>query len=401
MAVGTKVVDSNAYWTVVGYNCSRVLVKTSTNVWGMIIQQDGADSKYLELYKSTDGENWTHVLQLSTNGDVMACANLDSNNNLIVVWGLEDNAVTAEIYWRKLTFSGGTWSGGSATALGSITGIEVKRWFPALILESDSTWWLYFHNALNWGDANNNSIIYTTNSGSSWTKSRDLKNSYRYCPGQFVRFSDGIVLAFYIDYYAENHVYAYHRHDTDAKTSWSSDKLPPDTYPGNYGDYYHDLSLAVDSNDDVWCAYFYYDTTDLKLYLGYAKWNESTTTWDASVTILDDTADYATWTPQAVDIIEMNDKMYFFYIKKSDQKIYYRLLDGSLGSNTEFCADTDMVRIMLQRSTVNNTNFPVFYTKETAPNRDAFVLMLEFPPEAKRTKSQEYGQNIGQNIGQN
>ena len=383
MAVGTKVWDGTDDALTLSTMSTRIIVKTSDGTWGCVTQKAGADSHALELYKSSDGSSWSHVLQISADEDYIPDAVLDSNDNLIVTFGYnhQDND-PQDVYWRKLTYASGTWSGGTNTAIGSIsppiTPNDVRS-NPRIILETDDVWWIVMMVA---GAAyppdpeTATIVIYKTSAGSStWTFSARLNNNanhFRWHNCQFARWSDGIMVAYYMPDSVTHALDTYYRHDSDSKTSWTR-SIADSNYPNNYGSYYGEVSLAVDSNDDVFLFYFYYDTVSSELHMGYRKWDESVPSWGSVVTV-DSSSNYS-GLYQSTYIMRVASNNFMLFYLKHDGKIYYRsLIGGALGAETEIANDSVTSKISTQRQTSDN-QIPLFYTKASGTNaNDALVI---------------------------
>lgn len=222
-----------------------------------------------EIYykKSTDGgTTWTGSKRLTWTSGSSAGATLavDSSDNLYVAWH-DFTPGNAEIYYKKSTDGGNTWTGNKR-----VTWSQGGSYEPALAFDSSA----YLH--LLWSNATpgNNEIYYkkSTNGGASWSASKRLTWTETWSGGLAIAVDSADKLyAFWYDY-APGNGEIYYTKSTDGGSTWAAGQRLTWTsgisyFPAVAVDSSGILSLAWEDNTPGSYEIFYKRSTD-----GGATW---------------------------------------------------------------------------------------------------------------------------------
>jgi hypothetical protein len=238
-----KSTNGGSTWT------TKRLTYNSGNSWAVDLAVDTGNNLYIvwfddtpgnfEIYlkKSTNGgSTWTTKRLTYTSGDsVTPIIAVDSNNHIHVVWtgGVSGGP---EIFYKKSTDGGTTWTTKRLTRMSGFS------YLPTIAVDSNSNTNVVWRN-----DTPGNFEIYfirSTNGGTTWTKKR---LTYTAANSSFpvisVDSNDHIHVAWQEE--APGNPEIYYKKSTNGGANWTTKRLS-----WNFSDSEHP-AIAVDSNDYV------------------------------------------------------------------------------------------------------------------------------------------------------
>jgi hypothetical protein len=194
-----------------------------------------------EIYYKTStngGTTWTAADRLTWNSGVSWDPALaaDSSGDLHLVWW-DDTVDNREIYYKKSTDSGATWTPGKR-----LTWTEGTSQSPFIVVDSSG------HLHVAWEDytPGNSEIYYkkSTNGGATWTASQRLTWSGGYCRSPVIGIdsSDLLHLVWDIDLGADEEIY--YKKSLNGGSTWTASQRLTWTVGDSYG-----AKLAVDSSN--------------------------------------------------------------------------------------------------------------------------------------------------------
>jgi len=207
-----------------------------------VVWQDDISGNY-EIYykKSTDGGNtWTAPSRLVWNSgfSLSPFIAVDSSNNIFLVWQ-DDSSGNAEVYFKKSTNSGASWSGTSRMTWNSG---DSKN--PMIAVAAANTLYSFW-----WDDTPGNGEIYfkkSTNSGISWgSLNRMTWNSGHSMIPIAVVDSNGWIHLLWTDYTSGNGE-VYYKKSTNGGTAWG----PTQRLTWNSGESWLN-DVSVDSANNI------------------------------------------------------------------------------------------------------------------------------------------------------
>jgi len=166
-------------WTGLSDTLSPSLTVDSNNILHLVYEEYTMIDSELYYKKSTNGgQTWSAPVRLTWNAGLSMEPSIcvDSTNNIYVVWE-DDSPGDSEIYFKRSTNGGGTWS-----SLQRLTWNSRDSLNPKIKSSAGSTLHIVWHERLN---STNYEIYYkkSTNSGTTWTPPTRLtwtSNNARY-----------------------------------------------------------------------------------------------------------------------------------------------------------------------------------------------------------------------------
>jgi len=273
-----KSTDGGATWTP-----AKRLTWTSGNSWNPAIVVDASGKLYLvwrdstpgfdyEIYfkKSTDGGGtWTPSKRLTWTSGLSSYPNIaiDSVGNLHLVW--TDNAPgNDELYYKKSTDEGASWS-----KMKRITWTPGYSNYPAIVAEPSN----YIHTIWEDDSPGNNQLYYkkSTDEGASWSKMKRITwtSNHSFWPVAAVD-SSGNLHVIWGEKLSDG-VELYHKKSTDSGATWTTNKRITWTS----GRCYYP-AITVDSSDHLYVVW--YDDGPGNAEIFYKKTTDGGATWSAS-----------------------------------------------------------------------------------------------------------------------
>jgi hypothetical protein len=223
-------------------SCSPTIAVDSSGNLHVVWSEDLAFYAYLFYARSTDGGvTWSKARTFcmgpgNSRGPDIA---VDSLDNLHVVWMLNMTEETYEIYYRKITNGGTTWSG-----ISRITWTSGDSYNPVIAIDSSDilhvVWSDYTPGA--------GEVYYkkSTNGGVTWSTSKRLTWNSGNSGGSDIAIdsSDDLHMAWADD--TPGNYEIYYRKSTNGGVTWSSSKRLTWNSGGSGGS-----DIAIDSSDDL------------------------------------------------------------------------------------------------------------------------------------------------------
>ena len=265
-------------WTLDGLSWGPDLAVDATNnihvVW---YEYDTVDSlESIDYKRSTDGgTTWTATKALVSD----APGNLgtpviasDSNNIIYVAWNKWIGGANFDIYYKRSTDGGITWS-----ASKRLTWTSGSSGSPCIAIDSSNT----IHIVWTDDTPGNGEIYYkkSTNGGSTWMTKRLTWNSgFSSKPHIAVDSSNSICIVWQDDESGNTEIY--YKRSTDGGTSWTTKRLT-----WNSGDSL-DPIIAADSGGNIHIVWHDHSPGDGEIYYkkstnGGAAWTSKRLTWNS------------------------------------------------------------------------------------------------------------------------
>ena len=217
----------------------------SSNIIHVVWQDDSKNSNFEILHKrSTDGGlNWLKFKRLTWNtGDsTNPSLAIDSSDNVHVLW-MDSSSGNREIYYRKSTTGGATWSATKRFTWNS--GSSMK---PAIAIDTSNN----IHVVWNDDSLMDPSILYkkSTNGGSSWSPYKVVSSSWPGDKNPDIAVDSGNNIHVVWDSYMWGKAYweaVCYKKSTDGGSTWSSREIlgdPPreSSFP----------KIAIDSGNNI------------------------------------------------------------------------------------------------------------------------------------------------------
>jgi hypothetical protein len=192
-----------------------------------------------EIYhkKSTDGgATWsTKRLTFNTGNSQDSAIAVDSIGHIHVVWW-DDSTYFNEIYYKKSTDGGTTWSTQQLTDNGAYS------YYPKIALDSNNHIYVTWHD-----DASGNNEVYmkkSTNGGATWTTKRLTWNSgFSGVATPAIDSNDHIHVGWSDSSPGNNEIY--YKKSTDGGATWAKQRLTWNSGVSTYPD------VAIDSNNKI------------------------------------------------------------------------------------------------------------------------------------------------------
>ena len=238
------VLNTEASWTTakrLTYNSGsskRPAIAIDSNDHLHVVWYDSTPGNWEIFYKqSTDsGTSWiTKRLTYTSGGSSNPAIAIDSNNQIHVVWE-NYNHGNPEIYYKKSTDNGTTWT------IQRLTYNSGSSFKPAIAIDSNNHIHVVWYNEI----MGNSEIYYkkSTDNGTTWTIQRLTYNSgYSYRPSIAIDSNNYIHVVWYDETPADPEIY--YKKSTDSGSSWATKRL---TYSegGSY-----DPVIATDLNNQI------------------------------------------------------------------------------------------------------------------------------------------------------
>jgi hypothetical protein len=243
-----------------GYSYGPAIIVDSNNHIHLVWEDDTPGTEEIYHKKSTDGgTTWgTKRLTYNAGTSFYAAITIDSYNHIHLVW-MDSSAANLEIYYKKSTTAGDTWT------TKRLTWTPGSSLYPDIVADSNN----YIH--LVWGD--NNEIYYrkSTNGGDTWTTKRLTHNSGNsFGPAIAVGSNNHIHVVWTDETSANKEIY--YKKSTNGGDAWTTKRL---TY--NSGNSFGP-AIAVGSNNHIHVVWG--DDTPGNNEIYYRKSTNGGTTWD-------------------------------------------------------------------------------------------------------------------------
>jgi len=189
------------------------------------------------LIQPMSAQTWTAAKRLTwtSNSSASPIAAVDSNNHIHVVW-VENTPINDDIYYRKSTNGGTSWT------IKRLTWASGDSWRPSIALDSNN------HIHVVWTDdtPGNDEIYYkkSTNGGTSWRTQRLTWNSSDSDYPDIVTDSNNYIYILWYDDPSGNHE-IYFKKSTNGGTTWTTKRL---TWTSGWSG---GPKIAVDSNNHI------------------------------------------------------------------------------------------------------------------------------------------------------
>jgi hypothetical protein len=267
--------DAGASWS-----ASQRLTWNSGGSYNPVIAIDSTNHLYVawtdhtpgnnEIYyrKSTDGgTTWSAVKRLTwTSGwsSYVALA-IDSTSHLHVIWE-DDTPGNVELYYKRSTDGGGTWSNAQR-----LTWTSCGSYYPRIAADSSGAIHVVWYE----NPTGNDEIYYkrSTNGGGTWGATQKLTWNSGYSFDPAIARSSSKTIHVVWDDSTPGNAEIYHKRSTDGGTTWSAIKRLTWT-PG--GSYYP----AIDSGSSIYIVWE--DTTPGNDEIYFAKSTDGGGTWSTA-----------------------------------------------------------------------------------------------------------------------
>jgi photosystem II stability/assembly factor-like uncharacterized protein len=242
-----KSTDGGSTWT------QQRLTGNSGSSGGPSIAMDSSDNVYVvwmdetpgnwEIYlmKSTDGgSTWTQQRLTQTSGDsLVPKVAMDSSDNIYVVW-IDETRGNWEIYLKKSTDGGSTWTQQRLTRNSGYS------YHPSIAIDSSDNIYVVWDD-----DTPGNYEIYlkkSTDGGSIWTQQGLTRNSGdSWHPSIAMDGSDNVYVVWDDDTLGNGEIYL--KKSTDGGSTWTQQRLTRNSGDSRYP------SIAMDSSDNVYVVW--------------------------------------------------------------------------------------------------------------------------------------------------
>jgi len=211
-----------------------------------------------EIYykRSTDGGstwNATKRITWTSSDSYDPEIAIDSNNNLHLVW-CDYTPGNSEIYYKRSTDGGLTWSGSKR-----LTWTSGNSVYPAIAIDSNNNLHVMWHD---WTPVNSE-IYYkrSTDGGSTWSATKRLTwNSGSSCdPAIAIDSNNNLHLVWEDSTPGNSEIY--YKRSTDGGSTWSATKRVTWTSGGSYGP-----AIAIDSNNNLHVVWYDYTPGNHEIY---------------------------------------------------------------------------------------------------------------------------------------
>jgi hypothetical protein len=249
-------------WTSGDSRYPAVAVDSSENIH-VVWQDDSSANKEIYYKKgSSGGSSWTFQRLTWTSGDSSyPSIAVDSNNHIFVVW--EDASPgNIEIYFKKSTNGGTSWT---TKRLSWNSGYSK---YPCIAVDSSDNIFLVWHDS----SQGNNEIFFkkSTDGGSSWMTKRITWNSGISDQASVAAHSSGNIYVVWREHTPGN-AEVYFQRSTNGGTSWTTKRLTWNAGMSLRPD------IALDSNGYIHVTW--YDTSQGDYEIFYKKSTDNGTSW--------------------------------------------------------------------------------------------------------------------------
>lgn len=260
-----------------GWSSSPVVSTGSINTIHVVWSDEVSGNREIYYKRSTNGGvTWGSSKRLTFNpgNSIVPVIAIDSSDNIYLLWSDDSKDSNYEIYLKKSTNGGATWS-----SFKRLTWNSGASRYPAIAIDSSNK----IHVAWQDSVSGPSEIFYkqSTNGGTTWTTKRLTYNSgFSSLPAIAVDSSDNIQIAWEDSTPGNSEIFL--KRSTDGGVSWSGIKR----LTWNVGESY-EPEIAVDSNNAVHVVW--YDATPGNNEIFHKRSTNGGVMWDG--------ANRLTWDP--------------------------------------------------------------------------------------------------------
>jgi len=256
-------------WTSGDSQDPAIAIDSNTNLHVVWCDYTAGNS---EIYykRSTDGGlTWSGSKRLTWNSgnSVYPAIAIDSNNNLHVVWH-DSTPGNDEIYYKRSTDGGLSW--GAAKRLTWNSG---NSGYPAIAIDSNNNLHVVWEDST----PGNSEIYYkrSTDGGSTWSATKRITwtSSGSYDPAIAIDSNTNLHVVWY-DWTPGNYE-IYYKRSTDGGSTWGATKRLTWTSSDSY-----DPAIAIDSNTNLHVVWYDWTPGNYEIY--YKRSTDGGSTWGAT-----------------------------------------------------------------------------------------------------------------------
>jgi hypothetical protein len=343
-------------WTAGTAFAPKVVVDSNNHIHVVWYDYHPGNAEIFYKKSVNGGTTWTTKRLTNTSGfSGYPSVDVNSNNHIHVVW-YDDTPGNHEIFHKKSTNGGGSWT------TKRLTYNSDDSYYPTIALDTNN------HIHVVWHDNTpvNAEIFYkkSTNGGASWTTKRLTYNSDESHSPSIAADSNNHIHVVWIDYTPGN-AEIFYKKSTDGGGNWTTKRL---TY-NSKGSYYP--TVAIDSNNHVHIVWNNYISGNSEIYFkkstnGGASWTTKRLTYNVedsfTPTIAVDSSSYihVTWN----DYTPGNDEIY--YKRSTNGGAIWTTKRLTYNSGNSFSPDIDVApnnQIHVVWHDYTPGNWAIFYKK--------------------------------------
>jgi hypothetical protein len=285
-----------------GLSINRHIVRTSNGTLVLFYQSGGG----IQYKTSTDdGVTWSDPVTVTPGTRAEFAVWIDTADNIYIVY--YHNGTNAYIFFRKLTYSGGSWSIGAERVVESG---GIQRRYPSLVREDTGRIWVTYRYRRGFFTSYSIRVKYSDDEGQTWSASTQLATTNRYGSSTLIIYGGFPAVFFEVN---------------DNSLQWrtwnGSDWSPAATIVS--GDDYDDYnwgSLTVTSDNRIHLVYSKYGGG----YIRHTAYDGSS--WSAPLSLSSDKGDrYPNLTTDGTNLWAIWSQ----YVGSNQYKLVYKKYDGT------------------------------------------------------------------------